>query len=643
MTDKINTPEMLASHMDRSGRGEEASFLTRLTQGVSGLFGGGLKAGNENITIVDMSYWQDHTRINYDLLCENVDAFILRACYGIWKDTRFDIHREEILKRNKPVGAYAYIIGSQSPRAQAETFYNATKSVGISAGLWNDVEDQREVTKLSEPVVDAFMLEIEGLAQVQVDIYTGVWAWFNIMRNGSHKYGDRKLWIANYGVLEPRLPMYSSWDKFWMWQHTEHGRLPGYHSNLDLNRFGGTEQEFRNWVGGIDLPEPPEENDMFFRAKCIVRSLRIRRTPDTSDLSNVVGGLSRNDIVDVFEVSSNGWYRIGVNRWVSGDPQHMKKITEEEDIWRPEPSDKPLTHLFYPCDERWPLSQIFGANPQWYHLSKGHNGIDFAIPVGNPIYAAEDGVVEVARAETYGYGRHIRIRHSHGITIYGHMSRNDVKVGDRVKAKQIIGLSGGAVSDPYSGMSTGPHLHFEYRLDIPVVPLVPGSYRYNAVDPRPLLKSHETEDALFRAKCRVPSLRVRTRPSTDKNALIVGGLVKDQVVNVYEVSPNGWYRIGIERWVSGHEDYMKPLSPIPPHPDPIDEIPEEIPSDPGMRVKIVGGSLTIREEPRLDAPVAGYVVDGNEFKVYEISDNKWYLLDKGWISGNTKFTELIEG
>jgi murein DD-endopeptidase MepM/ murein hydrolase activator NlpD len=94
--------------------------------------------------------------------------------------------------------------------------------------------------------------------------------------------------------------------------------------------------------------------------------------------------------------------------------------------------------LFYPYDERWPISQRFGERPHVYTTSKGHNGIDFAIPVGNPIYCAWDGVVEVARADTAGYGRHIRIRHSHGLTIYGHMSRNDVKVGDKVSEGQTV-------------------------------------------------------------------------------------------------------------------------------------------------------------------------------------------------------------
>jgi hypothetical protein len=300
--------------------------------------------------------------------------------------------------------------------------------------------------------------------------------------------------------------------------------------------------------------------DKLFRARCIVSSLRIRRGASTGH--SVVGWLSQGAIVDVFEVASNGWYRIGVNRWVSGHESYMQKIDESQ----PDPDTEPLDHLYWPCDERWPVSQVFGVNPQWYPNTKGHNGVDFAIPVGNPIYAAADGVVLAARIETSGYGRHIRIKHSHGVTIYGHMSRNHVKAGDTIKAKQVIGLSGGAVDDPYSGMSTGPHLHFEYRLD-KQAPQVPGGYLYNAIDPMPLLKSHDDAEALFRAECVTHSLSVRILPSTGSNSNVVGHLVKGQVVNVVEVADNGWYRIGVGRWVSGYEQYMRRLDEsTPPEP-----------------------------------------------------------------------------
>lgn len=291
----------------------------------------------------------------------------------------------------------------------------------------------------------------------------------------------------------------------------------------------------------------------------------------------------------------NGWTKYWMWQYTSSgrldgyySSLDMNRISEENwkawtgiDVPIPEPEPipvptPPLTKLYYPCDPKWPITQLFGLRPNTYTISRGHNGVDWGIPVGNPIYCAWDGTVEVARADTNGYGRHVRIRHSHGLTIYGHLSRIDVKVGDKVKAKQIVGLSGGATSDPYSGFSSGPHLHFEYRLDIPVVPLVPGSYAYNAVDVMPLLVLHEEEKVLFRAKCITPALNVRSGP--DMSHGIVGRLVAGNEVSVYEVHPsNGWFRIGVGRWCSGHTLYMERL-PDPVIPDP-PQNPVEMPPD----------------------------------------------------------------
>lgn len=148
-----------------------------------------------------------------------------------------------------------------------------------------------------------------------------------------------------------------------------------------------------------------------------------------------------------------------------------------------------IMNLHYPLPEGIRISQLFGVNPQWYTISKGHNGVDWASVVKTPSYAMKDGRIIVARNDgKVGYGRHVRIQHDNGISIYGHLSEIKVAVGDYVKAGQLIGLTGGAVTDPGSGWSTGPHLHAEYRLEGVPNP-VPGGYVYNAIDILPLLVS----------------------------------------------------------------------------------------------------------------------------------------------------------
>jgi murein DD-endopeptidase MepM/ murein hydrolase activator NlpD len=97
-----------------------------------------------------------------------------------------------------------------------------------------------------------------------------------------------------------------------------------------------------------------------------------------------------------------------------------------------------------------------------------HEGVDFAVPRGTPVYAASDGVVTGARPNG-GYGKWIRVDHADGVaTAYGHLSRfaPGIKPGAKVARGELLGLSGN------TGRSTGPHLHFEVIADgEPVDPL----------------------------------------------------------------------------------------------------------------------------------------------------------------------------
>jgi murein DD-endopeptidase MepM/ murein hydrolase activator NlpD len=86
-----------------------------------------------------------------------------------------------------------------------------------------------------------------------------------------------------------------------------------------------------------------------------------------------------------------------------------------------------------------------------------HSGIDLAAPLGTPVHAAAAGIAKVVDGP--GYGLHVMVAHDRGtLTLYGHLSAVLVKTGDAVGRDEVIGLVGS------SGMSTGPHLHFEVRL-----------------------------------------------------------------------------------------------------------------------------------------------------------------------------------
>ncbi|MDR1453093.1 MAG: peptidoglycan DD-metalloendopeptidase family protein [Candidatus Margulisbacteria bacterium] len=112
----------------------------------------------------------------------------------------------------------------------------------------------------------------------------------------------------------------------------------------------------------------------------------------------------------------------------------------------------------------WPLKGVLTSQyGRRFHpvfkVWRTHSGIDIAAASGTPIKAADSGVV-ILSAWHGGYGRAIVVDHGKGFaTLYGHLSKQNVKEGDKVNKGQVIGLAGS------SGVATGPHLHFEIRID----------------------------------------------------------------------------------------------------------------------------------------------------------------------------------
>jgi murein DD-endopeptidase MepM/ murein hydrolase activator NlpD len=106
------------------------------------------------------------------------------------------------------------------------------------------------------------------------------------------------------------------------------------------------------------------------------------------------------------------------------------------------------------------LSSTFGVRVDpFLHVAAMHTGLDFRGDAGDPIHATAAGTV-VGAGWSGGYGRMVEIDHGNGLsTRYGHLSQIDVKVGDEIRIGQVIGRMGS------TGRSTGPHLHYETRID----------------------------------------------------------------------------------------------------------------------------------------------------------------------------------
>lgn len=113
--------------------------------------------------------------------------------------------------------------------------------------------------------------------------------------------------------------------------------------------------------------------------------------------------------------------------------------------------------FIYPMNT--PITSAFGTKRVYNNILKSyHSGTDFKAKVGEPIVAVNDGIVRIASNRFYA-GNSVIIDHGQGIyTCYFHLSKIDVKVGDKVQQNQQLGLSGA------TGRVTGPHLHFSARV-----------------------------------------------------------------------------------------------------------------------------------------------------------------------------------
>lgn len=101
--------------------------------------------------------------------------------------------------------------------------------------------------------------------------------------------------------------------------------------------------------------------------------------------------------------------------------------------------------------------------------SRWHYGTDLKLQMGDPVVACFDGIVRINQYNAGGYGNYVMVRHYNGLeTLYGHLTKSHVTVGQLVKAGELLGDGGN------TGRSSGPHLHFEVR------------YEGNAINPEEL-------------------------------------------------------------------------------------------------------------------------------------------------------------
>ena len=184
---------------------------------------------------------------------------------------------------------------------------------------------------------------------------------------------------------------------------------------------------------------------------------------------DVGGDVSPGDQFDLVFANGGSLQYAGLDRIAASDLQLVRWTANGRNQWidagnaeQPAPAS---TGMAWPVAGR--ITSYFGYRYHpILHFTRFHAGLDFGASWGSPIVAAADGQV-VGAGWAGGYGRQVRIAHGGGIlTTYSHMSQIAAEPGSFVHQGQLIGYVGS------SGLSTGPHLHYEVRRDgQPVNPL----------------------------------------------------------------------------------------------------------------------------------------------------------------------------
>lgn len=606
----------------------------------------------------DVSHWQGN--INWAQMKEKGVKFVVTKATDFysskpegWVDDKAEENYKGMKDNGVICGGYLWLKPQHDGKLQAQYYLdNFYKTHQLDFPPIVDFEDTA-FTNANDYLwkLQTCLDTLEKATGKKPIVYTAKWFMDKFDKTKASFLSVYPLWTAHYiARTYPTIP--TTWMDWKIWQYTSSGHYPYHNSEplydghywgvssdgLDMNWFKGTYEQLISFCGetsgSVVPPQPSDEDEPLFQAKCNTNVLNVRSGAGT--VYPIVGYLKLNDVRDVYEISGN-WYRIDVNKWVSAT--YMTKI---EPIESPQPPTTPSDPkvFYYPCDEgKFYITQYFGERPYVYTTSKGHNGIDFGTPVGSNIYATQDGIVVVSEdvLGKTGYGRHVRIKHADGISIYGHMTKRLVQVGQQVYARQLIGLSGGAADDPYSGYSTGAHLHFEYRLNNPAdAPQVAGGFVYGAIDPMPLLASHSytgenIAQPIFKAKCLISNLN--TRYGAGIHFYPNGKIAYGKIVDVY-AEKDGWFKISnkAEVWCSGASNYMQKIGG-----EPI--------SDVLFQAKCIVGVLNVRSGAGTEYPIVRTIKNGDIVNVYEVASNGWYRIAKDvqeWCSGSITYMVKVQ-
>ena len=258
--------------------------------------------------------------------------------------------------------------------------------------------------------------------------------------------------------------------------------------NFNDSEFAVTASKFKNNESKLlaELEKAQKENEELNEKFKEVEAALTEIEEKDRNIYRTIYDLKVDEDIDSINNEINNYTAEDIDKLLEKIEEEKKSLSEV--LRKANIKDKDLTSLpvLKPVSDKY-LNRLASGFGSRFHpilkVNKKHNGLDFAASTGTPIYATGDGVVRMAGFNS-GYGNVVKIQHGNGYeTLYAHMSRIKTRNGARIKRGDVIGYVGS------TGLSTGPHLHYEiHKNGVPVDPIM---YFYDDVDPNDFIRVYQ--------------------------------------------------------------------------------------------------------------------------------------------------------
>lgn len=214
---------------------------------------------------VDASSWQHPfgAHVDWQAAAGSGQAFaFIKATEGTGPANRYyESDVADARAAGMLIGSYHKARPAMEPAQQAHAFADRLQSVGgpqLPPVLDLEVDEGLDATELADWTQIFLVTLQERTGRVPI-LYTYRYFWIDWMDNTT-RFAEYPLWLAEYGVSEPTLPMIGGWTEWLFWQRSETGDVPGFADDVDLNVFASTPDELPAWLGPVEpQPEPEPE------------------------------------------------------------------------------------------------------------------------------------------------------------------------------------------------------------------------------------------------------------------------------------------------------------------------------------------------------------------------------------------------